>query len=140
MKKLMGIILVGILMIFTCVGCGGESNNKKTVTYADADIAVLMNDLEKNAAAASKNYKGKDVKVINGIVSNIDADGKYFNIQPAGKEFSLLSMQCFIKDSKLKDQVTKLEKGSPVVVYGHIKDVGEILGYSLDTQKIEISK
>lgn len=137
MKKLMGIILVGILMIFTCVGCGGESNNKKTVTYADADIAVLMNDLEKNAAAASKNYKGKDVKVINGIVSNIDADGKYFNVE-TGKKFELKGVQCFTQNKEQKDQLSQLQKKGPVTVYGRISDVGEILGYSLQIDKFEV--
>ncbi|MGM9518860.1 MAG: hypothetical protein ACI3X3_09320 [Acidaminococcus sp.] len=139
MKKWLGVVLVGILLIIGLVGCGGGST-KKQVSYADADITVLMNDVEKNAAAASKNYKGKDVKVINGVVSNIDADGKYFSIVPAGNKLSLKHMQCFIRDSKLKEQVTKLQKGAPVVVYGHIKDVGEIMGYSLDTDKFELVK
>lgn len=139
MKKWLGVLLVGILLIIGLVGCGGGAT-KKQISYADADIAVLMNDLEKNAATASKNYKGKDVKVVNGIVSNIDADGKYFSIVPEGSQYSLKHMQCFIKDNKLKEQITKLQKGAPVVVYGHINDVGEIIGYSLDTHKFELAK
>ncbi|WP_294159169.1 OB-fold protein [uncultured Selenomonas sp.] len=145
MKKLLVAMTLALVAIFAVAGCGGSSSSKsstssssKEVTYADADIGVLMSELKDNAAAASKSYKGKDVKVMNGVVSNIDADGKYFNIKPAGNEYELQSMQCFLKDEKLKDEVVKLKKGAPVVVYGHIDDVGEIVGYSLNTKKIEL--
>ncbi|MCI6231473.1 MAG: OB-fold putative lipoprotein [Selenomonas sp.] len=147
MKRFLAVVMLVFVSVFAIAGCGGSSSSPssssssaKEVSYAEADIAVLMSELKDNAAAASKNYKGKDVKVVNGVVSNIDADGKYFNIQPAGAQFDLHSMQCFINDDKLKDDVVKLKKGAPVVVYGHIDDVGEVLGYSLNTKKIEISQ
>ena len=138
--------MVGVFATFALAGCGdstsstssSSSSSSKEVTYADADLSVLMNELKDNAAAASKNYKEKDVKVINGVVSNIDADGNYFNIQPEGTQFDLKSMRCDIKDKAIKDEITKLKKGGKVVVYGHVTDVGEVIGYSLDTKKIEI--
>lgn len=144
MKKLICLLAVALLSVFALTGCGGSSggsssSSSKEVSYAKADLSVLMNELEGNAAAASKNYKGKDVKVT-GIVSNIDSEGNYFNIKPAGSKFTIQSMQCFIKDKKLKDEITKLKKKAPVTVYGHISDVGEVLGYSLDTKKIELPK
>lgn len=144
MKKLLVATMLAVFSVIAVAGCGGSSSapqkTEKEVTYADADIGVLMNELKDNAAAASKNYKGKDVKIVNGVVSNIDADGKYFSIKPAGNSFDLKNIQCFIKDEKLKEDLTKLKKGAPVVVYGHIDDVGEVLGYKLDTKKIEFQQ
>lgn len=104
--------------------------------YAEADINTLLSEVENNAAAANKNYKGKDVKIVGGIVSNIESDADYVTIDN-GASFSLVHVQCYPKSKELKDAIINLSKGQPVTVYGKITKVGEIMGYSLDLEKIE---
>ena len=70
--------------------------NKKDIEYIEADINVLINDVKENAARANKSYNGKYVKIVGGIIENIESDGDYIVINN-GEIFSLLAVQCFPK-------------------------------------------
>ncbi|WP_173663267.1 OB-fold protein [Selenomonas ruminis] len=132
--------LLCIVTIFSILGCGDTSSNEKTnkkISYTNVDINVLMNDLEINAASASKKYKGKYVRITNGRITNIDSDGDYFTLEPLTENLTLASVHCSIESKKIKKQLLSLRNGERIIVYGHITDVGDIIGYSLDTQKIE---
>lgn len=109
---------------------------EKQQEYITVDVSSMMSELENNAASASKKYKGKYVKVTNGVVTNIDADGKYFDVG-SGEKFALKGIQCYTQNQKQKDQLSELQKKGPVIVYGRISDVGEIMGYSLKIDKFE---
>lgn len=109
---------------------------QETVSYAEADIDVLINDAKNNAAKANKNYKGKNVKITGGRVSNIESEGRYIVIE-GSDQFSLLHVQCYPQNKDVKDAMLDLNKDQAITVYGKIKDVGEIMGYSLDLVKIE---
>jgi len=140
LKKVLTSFLVLMFALSVC-GCGGASKSTKKPakpkTYAEADINILISDAKENAAAATKNYKGKDVKIINGTISNIESNASYISLNGKDK-FSMLHVQCFTNGNKeLKDKVTSLKKGQKVTVYGNIKDVGEIMGYSVNIDKIE---
>ena len=113
-----------------------KPKQEKTVDYAEADIDVLINEVKNNAAKANKNYKGKNVKIIGGRVSNIESEGRYIVIEGAD-QFSLLHVQCYPQNKDVKAAMIELNKDQTVTVYGKIKDVGEIMGYSLDLVKIE---
>jgi hypothetical protein len=148
-KRIIGIICIVSLLIAggtapesasdtqTKSGVSTQEQKKQQRQYETIDIDTMMADLEKNAASASKKYKGKYLKITNGIVSNIDADGKYFNVE-TGKKFELKGVQCFTQNKEQKDQLSQLQKKGPVTVYGRISDVGEILGYSLQIDKFEV--
>ena len=41
------------------------------------------------------------------------------------------------KDQTIKDKILSLKKGQKVKVYGHVKEVGEALGYRVSIDKIE---
>ena len=122
-------------------GCGSSSSSKekaKPKTYVEADINVLLKDAKDNAAAATKNYKGKDVKVINGHITNIESNANYICLKGTGDRYSMLQLQCYTNSNKaLKEQVSTLKKEQNIVIYGTIKDVGEIMVYSVDIGKIE---
>lgn len=110
---------------------------KKQKQYAEADINVLIKQVKENAAAANKNYKGKNVKIVNGTISNIESGASYIVLQGTDR-YSLINVQCFTHGKKaLKDVIVKLKNKQDVTVYGTITDVGEIMGYSLDLDKIE---
>ena len=113
-----------------------KPKQEKTVDYAEADIDVLINEAKNNAAKANKNYKGKNVKITGGRVSNIESEGRYIVIE-GSDQFSLLHVQCYPQNKGVKDAMLDLNKDQAITVYGKIKDVGEIMGYSLDLVKIE---
>lgn len=114
-----------------------EAQRDTHIDYMEVDIHSLMNDLEGNAAAAQKKYKGKNLKIVNGIVRTIDSDGDYFSI---GKDqYSITGVHCSLESQKLKDDLLNIRKGSTVIVYGKVSDVGEILGYRLNTAKFELA-
>lgn len=117
-----------------------QAQNKKSQetpkNYAEADINVLISDAKNNAAKANKDYTGKYVKIVNGRVSNIDSDADYVSLK-GGDQFTLLNVQCYAKDQKTKDAIINLSTGQSVAIYGKITDVGEIMGYSVDIDRIE---
>jgi hypothetical protein len=95
----------------------------------------LMEDLKGNALNASNTYKGKYVEVT-GKLSNIDSNGKYFDIAPMNDQFAIIGVQCYITEDQ-KVAVAKLSKDQKVTVTGTMTDVGEVLGYSLKVESIK---
>lgn len=96
----------------------------------------MMDELENNAAAAQKKYKGQYLKVT-GRLEVIDSDLKYISLHP--ESFSITGVRCDIKrgDKSQEDYVTSASKGQTVTAYGQITDVGEVLGYSMQVDKFE---
>ena len=157
-KALLG--LVGIVVVVSLIGaCGGGGKDKsdnankgnsttttqqqeKQKEYAEADINVLLSEAKDNAAAANQNYKGKAVKIIGGHVYNIDSDVKYITIDGTAAKYTMIHIHCDVdaKNKELKDAILALKKGQNVTVYGTIKEVGDIMGYSLKLDKVELAQ
>ena len=145
-----GIAIIFLLALFVRVmgdvsgndssSTASSSSNKQVQEapkdYAEADIDVLLRDVKNNAAKANKDYNGKYVKIVGGRVSNIESGASYISIG-GSEQITLLHVQCYPKNQQTKDAIINLSKGQSVTVYGKIKDVGEIMGYSLDLDKIE---
>ena len=104
--------------------------------YAEADIDVLLGDAKNNAAKANRDYNGKYVKIVGGYVFNVESNARYIQIE-GSDPYTLIHVTCNPKDSKVKDAMINLSKGQQVTVYGKITDVGEIMGYQLDMDKVE---
>ena len=51
-----------------------------------------------------------------------------------------MSVHCDIKGEKLKDKVLEFKKEQPVIIYGKIKEVGDLMGYTMVLEKIEAVK
>ena len=148
MFKILKYIFIGVIVlgaIGSVMGNNGgvssSSSSSKQVqeaqkNYAEADIDVLLNDAKNNAAKANKDYKGKYVKIVNGDVFNIESNARYISIE-GSDPYTLIHVQCYPKNDQVKDAMINLSKGQRVTVYGKITDVGEIMGYSLDMDKIE---
>lgn len=133
--------LIGLLVVVLIIGGCGSSSKKSSNTsheYMAVSIATLESDLENNAAAAQKKYKGKYVKVT-GVLGNIDSDGDYISLNDPNNAWSFMSFQCFVNqnDKNQTNFVLNLRKGQQVTAYGKITDVGEVLGYSMDVDKFE---
>lgn len=144
-KRYWVIGLIGLSAISSSLGGSSDSTSSSSTSKASESAEVvaeepamkitakrLIDDLESNALSAKTNYKDKRFE-ITGILSNIDASGKYFSLS-AG-EFTLTSVQVFI-DKKFVETVSGFTKGQSVTVTGKITDVGELLGYQVEAESI----
>ena len=94
-----------------------------------------MDDLNGNALKAAEKYKDQYVE-LTGRLNVIDSSGKYISIVPTDDEFAIIGVQCYIKTEEQKAAVMEMSIGDTLVVKGKIKDVGEVLGYSLDIDEV----
>ena len=108
---------------------------KKEVVYEKITAKKLLDDLKNNALKAAQTYKGKEYE-ITGILNVIDAQGNYVSINPVGDDFVLTGIQAYIKTDEQKQVVSGLSKGDKITVKGKIKDVGEVMGYTVDIAEI----
>lgn len=152
-KKAWFIIAVIIILIAIVASSGDEekqtsTNNEQVtqsaesadkteeITYEEYAVSQLMNDLEANALNAKNTYNKKYVK-LTGVLSNIDSDGAYISIRPSDNPYSIINVQCYLKNDEQKTAVANMSIDQSIVVYGKITNVGEVLGYSLDVDKFE---
>ena len=112
-----------------------KSEKKKEVTYEKVTAKELIDTLQNNALKAKENFKDKYVE-ITGRLNVIDASGAYITVNPLGDDFVLTGVQAYIKTDEQKQVVSGLSKGDKITVKGKIKDVGEVLGYSVDIDEI----
>ena len=147
-KKIALVFLGAFVIMFLLVGCTKEevTDDKKdtpkqsqTVTYEDVDGISLIKEAQDNAAAANHKYKGKNVKITNVVISSIDSDGDYNNLNTPNSILSLMSISCSIdkKDKNLQEQVFSVKNGQRVIIYGRIKEIGDTLGVRMTLDKIE---
>lgn len=106
------------------------------IEYQTISVSELMNDLETNALSASEKYKGKYLE-ITGKLSTIDSSGKYISLVPSDSQFAFTGVQCYMKNDEQRSQVANMATDDIVVLRGKCKDVGEVLGYSLDIDSID---
>lgn len=104
--------------------------------YIIVDIDDMNAQLKRNAARASKNYKGVDVKFV-GWINNIDSNGDYISVRGQDRYAILTSFHCRLRDKKHKDVVINKNEGNKVTIKGQITDVGEIMGYRVKVDDIQ---
>ena len=125
----------------TQVTTSENTNNTQTesetpeITYTAYEVSELMDDLNGNALKAAEKYKDQYVE-LTGRLNVIDSSGKYISIVPTDDEFAIMGVQCYIKTEEQKAAVMEMSIGDTLVVKGKIKDVGEVLGYSLDIDEV----
>ena len=107
------------------------------VSYAYYPVTDLFDAIKSNAMKAENTYKGQYVE-IEGFLGTIDSSGKYIGVgaNPDNYDYLFQEVHCNIKSDEQRNQVMEMSKGDPITVRGKIKDVGEILGYSLDIDSI----
>ena len=149
MKKIFTVIFI-MLIALVVVGCGTDSNKgnsgkeqadlkqtsaaKPQINFTEVAIATLSNDLRENALLASDKYKGKNLKIVGGNLNTIDSDGRYIGI--AGPKGFLSKIHASIMNNEQRNQIKLMKRNQPLVLYGHVTDVGEIAGYYIDIIKI----
>ena len=106
-------------------------------SYVNVDVNTMMADLERNAAAAQQKYKGQRV-CVSGRIGVIDSNGDYLGVFP-DDEFAIIGVTCKLAwgDKAQKNFLLNAQMNQRIRVYGEIVDVGEVLGYVLDVDKME---
>ncbi len=153
MKKHLRLLCATLLIFCLATGCGGESSsNNRSQTpqvkqdqkqqqteYIEIGIDKILQDATSNAARANKSYKGKNVKIVGGRLSNIDSDLSYITVESLGGafEYGLMSVHCDLNSKAIKDKVLNLSNGQPVVLYGSVIEVGDIMGVTINLDNIE---
>ena len=117
-----------------------KQETKTEKNYTEVDLNTLMTELKENALNAAEKYKGKDVKIVHGVLKNIDSDGDYISLNGDRNKLNIVhNMMVMTKSKEVKDQVRQLKVGQSLIIYGHIDDVGEVIGYKVHADKIEIA-
>ena len=148
MKKVLKIIggvigfLVALAILGSCMGGGDSSSNSakkesKPKTYVEVSVGTLIDAAKANAAKAKQDYNGKDIKIVEGIVRNIDSDSKYFTVADPNNKFEMMSVHVKPRNNEQKKDFVKLEKGKQIVVYGTVDEVGDIMGFTVKLDKFE---
>lgn len=149
-KIIIGIIVLGIIGS-VAGGKSDESSSASTtaskqesavtvaettpeITYTSVTVTEMMDVLDSNAMKASETYKGKYLE-ITGKLNVIDSNGKYISLVGDG-DFEITGVQCYLKTEEHKKAVMEMSIGDTVTLRGKCKDVGEVLGYSLDIDSI----
>lgn len=150
---IIAIIAVGVI---GAAAGGGGSNSEKTeksktdsasnssekaseeqapIEYMPVTATELSDALESNAMKAQNDYKDKYIEVT-GTLGTIDSNGKYVSIN-SDKDFDFTNIQCFLKTDEQKEVIMNKTAGDTIKVKGYCKDVGELLGYSIDIDSVE---
>ncbi len=145
-------IIAAVIVIFVVIGAAMGSNenssentegktdkntvSESTIEYVSYDVKALMDDLKSNALNAKEKYKDQYVS-LTGKLNNIDSNGKYISLTPEDDDFAIIGVMCYIKNDEQLDKIMEMEIGNAITIKGKIKDVGEVIGYSLDIDVIE---
>lgn len=121
------------------VGSSSTQSDSQTQSrkYTSVTAKNLEDALNDNALKASNTYKGQYLE-ITGYLNNIDASGKYISINAGEYDWSLVLIQCYIKNSSQRDIIANMSSGDRIVIRGKCTDVGEIMGYSIDIDEISV--
>lgn len=112
------------------------AEERASIDYIPVSAGELLDELEVNAMNAKEKYKGGYYRVT-GVVSNIDASGRYIDLDPEGVMYNFKPISCSINDDSVRDRVRQISTGDTVTVAGQITDVGEFLGYRMDAYIID---
>lgn len=106
----------------------------KEIEYTSVTATELSDALSNNAMKAQNDYKDQYLE-ITGTLGNIDSNGKYIDID-SDKDFDFTIIQCYLKTDEQKEIIMEMSKGDSITIKGYCKDVGEVLGYSIDIDEV----
>ena len=113
-----------------------EEKEEEVIEYTACSVSQMMEDLNANAMKASDTYKGKYLE-ITGRLGTIDSEGAYIALLPEDDQFAVIGVHCNVKNEEQKAQVASMSSDDTVTLRGKCRDVGEVLGYTLDIDSID---
>lgn len=134
-RLLIGIlIVVGAFMIIDALLSDPDYVAPEDREYIEVTADEMYDELYENAMNAEEKYNDAYV-AITGRLSTIDSDGSYISIAP--DNHPLDSVMCYITNDDQKEKIKSMSKGETITVKGQIRDVGEVMGYSMNIDSIE---
>ena len=138
-------IFVVVMLFFTLPRQPGETSRPRTpppqaaAPTALADAMPVTADqlfaaLDENPLKAADTYLGTRIRV-EGTLSNIDAQGKYFSIKGLDKAFRFDSIRLDIGPEH-RASVVDFTLGQTVASTGVVKGVGEVRGFTIEVETI----
>lgn len=114
-----------------------SSEEEEPITYTHYRATELFDALNANALNASQTLKGQYVE-LEGYLNVIDSDGKYIGVGAASTDYDYLfqNVTCYLKSDDQRQQVAAMKTNEPITVCGKITDVGEVLGFYLNIDRI----
>lgn len=120
----------------TAQEAAAEEKEEEVIEYTACSVSQMMEDLNANAMKASDTYKGKYLE-ITGRLGTIDSEGAYIALLPEDDQFAIIGVHCNVKNEEQKAQVASMSSDDTVTLRGKCRDVGEVLGYTLDIDSID---
>ncbi len=107
--------------------------------YYEYEVEEMYEALDKNAIAAKNQFEEKNVAVI-GKLSGIYANSNSICIKPISNGLHLFEdVQCYIKENyDVEKIVSKLSEEQIIIVYGQIKSINDITGYTMNIENIKV--
>lgn len=133
------VVLTGVISSFSHTDdktTGANKASEAPIVYKVCDISEMLNELDDNALKAERKYTDQYIE-ITGKLNVIDSDGKYISVAPTDGDFLFDDIQCYIKTEVQADKILDMHRGDPITIKGQIKEIGEIIGYSLNIDLIE---
>ncbi len=140
---------VVIVIIAIIIAASGGNENSTTVTddnvqnqvdeivYEAVDLQTMFDTLDGNAMKAEANYDKKYIE-FECKIKSFDSDGGYISVEPSGaSEWNFSSAMCYIKNDTQKEFLIQKNVGDIITIKGRVKDVGEVLGYSIDINEVQ---
>lgn len=114
-----------------------EAETEEEIQYTAYTVNEMMDDLSNNPLSASDKYKGQYIE-ITGRLGNIDSSGKYITLY-SDDEWAIVGVHCTLQknNEEQRQAVSSMSMDSQVTLRGKCKDVGEVLGYTLDIDSID---
>lgn len=105
--------------------------------YVETTASALMDDLNTNALRAKKKYNNRNVAIKNAKIDVIDSNGDYFTVCPPEVDVQIIPILINIQSEKQREQLSNMDVGQIVTVYGTVTHVGESMGYAIDLDNFE---
>ena len=113
-----------------------KEGEEAAIEYTSVSVSQMMEDLKANAMKAADTYKGKYLE-ITGRLGTIDSEGSYISLLAKDDQFAIIGVHCNVKTKEQKAQVASMSADDTVTLRGKCRDVGEVLGYTLDIDSID---
>ena len=117
-----------------------QNNSQSARDYQTVSIRDMLDALESNALKAEDTYMDKYIQ-FTGYLDQIDSSGSYVTVKAmdAGEWDFMDSIECGIETEEQKNAVMEMNSGDKVTVKGKVTMVGDILGYYVEMDSINVA-